>query len=568
MNASVKGRQLALASLYPTWEPRTLDQALSHAAKQWPNNEFIVSEQRSYTYQEIDEWAARLAGGLIASGVNPGDHVALLMANYPEFVAIKFAISRVGAVAVPINFLNRRDELAYVLKQSDARCLITMNAFRDLNYLQMLDDIEPRWRGAGNNEVLPELRSVFVFSTGDTLPHNVREFNELEGEQALGSKGDPLVDSDIIYTSGTTGGPKGVLLSHEMLLRAAFGSVHGRAFNLGRRILFSLPMYHVFGYVEGLLAAMLVGGAAIIQRQFTPHDTLAAVAKHSAEDLLLIPTMTMAVIEQMKSDTYDVSSVKAMLSSGGKSPAGIWELIYQCFGDIEVTTGYGMTEATASSTVTRPDDPLSRLISTNGRLRDIGIAAPADNDGKLVNYRVVDTETGETLPPGSMGELRMRGFGVTRGYYNKPVETAEAFDSEGWFRTGDLGTLDEDGYLTLKGRTKESYRCGGELVLPLEVETALAAHPAVNEVHVVAIPDQRMGEVGVACVVRADDTHVDEQELIDLCKQNLARFKVPKHILFFRLEDIPTTPTGRPRKFLLVERVINRLNETAKEASL
>ena len=180
----------------------------------------------------------------------------------------------------------------------------------------------------------------------------------------------------------------------------------------------------------------------------------------------------------------------------------------------------------------------------------------------------MDTETGETLPPGSMGELRMRGFGVTCGYYNKPVETAEAFDSEGWFRTGDLGTLDEDGYLTLKGRTKESYRCGGELVLPLEVETALAAHPAVNEVHVVAIPDQRMGEVGVACVVRADDTHVDEQELIDLCKQNLARFKVPKHILFFRLEDIPTTPTGRPRKFLLVERVINRLNETAKEASL
>lgn len=568
MNASVKGRQLALASLYPTWEPRTLDQALSHAAKQWPNNEFIVSEQRSYTYQEIDEWAARLAGGLIASGVNPGDHVALLMANYPEFVAIKFAISRVGAVAVPINFLNRRDELAYVLKQSDARCLITMNAFRDLNYLQMLDDIEPRWRGAGNNEVLRELRSVFVFSTGDALPHNVREFNELEGEQAWGSKGDPLADSDIIYTSGTTGGPKGVLLSHEMLLRAAFGSVYGRAFNLGRRILFSLPMYHVFGYVEGLLAAMLVGGAVIIQRQFTPHDTLAAVAKYSAEDLLLIPTMTMAVIEQMKSDTYDVSSVKAMLSSGGKSPAGIWELIYQRFGDIEVTTGYGMTEATASSTVTRPDDPLSRLISTNGRLRDIGIATPAENDGKLVNYRVVDTETGETLPPGSMGELRMRGFGVTRGYYNKPVETAEAFDSEGWFRTGDLGTLDEDGYLTLKGRTKESYRCGGELVLPLEVETALAAHPAVNEVHVVAIPDQRMGEVGVACVVRADDTHVDDQELIDLCKQNLARFKVPKHILFFLLEDIPTTSTGRPRKFLLVERVINRLNETAKEGSL
>jgi len=568
MNASVKDRQAELALLYPIWEPRTLDQALTHAAKQWPDNEFIVSEQRSYTYKEIDDWSARLAGGLIAKGINPGDHVALVMANYPEFVAIKFAISRIGAVAVPINFLNRRDELAYVLKQSDARCLITMNAFRDLNYLQMLDEIEPQWRGMGGGKELPELRSVFVFSTGEVLPQDVHGFGELEGEQMHGSKGDPRADSDIIYTSGTTGGPKGVLLSHEMLLRAAFGSVYGRAFNLRRRILFSLPMYHVFGYVEGLLAALLVGGTAIIQRQFTPHDTLTAVEKYGAEDLLLIPTMTMAVIEQMKSHSYDVSSVTAMLSSGGKSPAGIWELIYQYFGDIEVTTGYGMTEATASSTVTRPDDPLSRLICTNGRLRDVGIAAPADNDGKLVNYRVVDTETDETLPPGSMGELRMRGFGVTRGYYNKPIETAEAFDSEGWFRTGDLGTLDEEGYLTLKGRTKESYRCGGELVLPLEVEMVLAAHPAVNEVHVVAIPDQRMGEVGVACVVRADDTHVDDQVLIDLCKKNLARFKVPKHILFLPLEDIPTTPTGRPRKFLLAERVINLLNETAREATL
>lgn len=566
MNASVKDRQAELALLYPRWEPRTLDQALTHAAKQWPDNEFIVSEQRSYSYKEIDDWSARLAGGLIARGINLGDHVALVMANYPEFVAIKFAISRIGAVAVPINFLNRRDELAYVLKQSDARCLITMNAFRDLNYLQMLDEIEPQWRGMDGGKELPELRSVFVFSTGEALPQDVHGFGELEGEQMHGSKGDPQADSDIIYTSGTTGGPKGVLLSHDMLLRAAFGSVYGRAFNLRRRILFSLPMYHVFGYVEGLLAAMLVGGAVIIQRQFTPHDTLNAVEKYGAEDLLLIPTMTMAVIEQMKSHSYDVSSVKAMLSSGGKSPAGIWELIYQYFGDIEVTTGYGMTEATASSTVTRPDDPLSRLICTNGRLRDVGIAAPADNDGKLVNYRVVDTETGETLPPGSMGELRMRGFGVTRGYYNKPIETAEAFDSEGWFRTGDLGTLDEEGCLTLKGRTKESYRCGGELVLPLEVEMVLAAHPAVNEVHVVAIPDQRMGEVGVACVVRADDTHVDDQVLIDLCKKNLARFKVPKHILFLPLEDIPTTPTGRPRKFLLAERVRNLLNETAREA--
>lgn len=547
-------RQAALEQAKPAWNPLTLDQALSLAASEWPDNEFVVSERGCFSYRALDQWVTELAVGLVSKGVRKGDHVALLMANYPEFVALKFAIARAGAVAVPINFMNRRDELKYVLEQSEAVCLITMDRFRDLNYLDMLDEISPEWSLTNRLSALPKRPSVFVFSTGNQpLPAGVSTLADLKGEGDIPKEGDPASVSDIIYTSGTTGGPKGVMLTHDMLLRAAYGSAYARAFVARQRILFSLPLYHVYGYVEGLLAALQVGGAVVIQEQFDPDSTLQAIDRYKVDDILLIPTMTLALLEQLKNKEYPLSSLKSMLSSGGKAPETIWEDIYQAFGAIEVTTGYGMTEATASSTVTRPDDPVSRLKTTNGRLRDVGVAGESSIDGKLVRYRVVDANTNEVLKANAIGELRMKGIGVTTGYYNKPEETAAAFDAEGWFRTGDLGVLDEHGYITLKGRTKESYRCGGELVLPLEVESVLTAHESIAEAHVVALPDDRMGEVGVACIIKQPNADLSEEALAEFCRSRMARFKVPRHFLFLSPEDIPVTPTGRPRKFLLAQ---------------
>ena len=547
-------RQAALEQAKPAWNPLTLDQALSLAASEWPDNEFVVSERGCFSYRALDQWVTELAVGLVSKGVRKGDHVALLMANYPEFVALKFAIARAGAVAVPINFMNRRDELKYVLEQSDAVCLITMDRFRDLNYLDMLDEISPEWSSTNRLSALPKRPFVFVFSTGNQpLPAGVSTLADLKGEGDIPKEGDPASVSDIIYTSGTTGGPKGVMLTHDMLLRAAYGSAYARAFVARQRILFSLPLYHVYGYVEGLLAALQVGGAVVIQEQFDPDSTLQAIDRYKVDDILLIPTMTLALLEQLKNKEYPLSSLKSMLSSGGKAPETIWEDIYQAFGAIEVTTGYGMTEATASSTVTRPDDSVSRLKTTNGRLRDVGVAGESSIDGKLVRYRVVDANTNEVLKANAIGELRMKGIGVTTGYYNKPEETAAAFDAEGWFRTGDLGVLDEHGYITLKGRTKESYRCGGELVLPLEVESVLTAHESIAEAHVVALPDDRMGEVGVACIIKQPNADLSEEALAEFCRSRMARFKVPRHFLFLSPEDIPVTPTGRPRKFLLAQ---------------
>jgi fatty-acyl-CoA synthase len=262
--------------------------------------------------------------------------------------------------------------------------------------------------------------------------------------------------------------------------------------------------------------------------------------------------MTLALLDELRRTSYDLSSLHAVLSSGGRAPSYLWKQIIELLQPAELTTGYGMTEVTASSTVTAPDDPLQRLLTTNGRLRDVGPAGDPDNGGYLVRYRVVDPDSGQELPADQIGELQARGIGVTAGYYNKPEATAQAFTPDGWLHTGDLGALSADGYVTLMGRTKESYRCGGEQVLPTEAEDLLVTHPAVLQAHVVPVPDERMGEVGVAYIVLRAGASTGADELTDFCAQRLARFKVPRHVLFMDAADIPSTPSGRARKFLLI----------------
>ena len=560
--APVAERQRALRARYPAWQARTLDAQLDRCVQEFADRPLVVTDDRQWTYREMQAWSERLAAGLVACGVRPGDHVALLMANFPEFVAAKFAVARAGAVAVPINFLNRRDELGYVLRQSDAVLLITMDRFRNLDYLQFLDELMPGWPQQGGGNAFPKLQQVVVHSPESrALPPQALTLDTFGKGLPLPCVQHPGPHSncDIIYTSGTTGSPKGVMITHDMMLRTAFGSAWGRAFEDGRRILFSLPMYHVYGYVEGLLASLFVGGAIVPQTKFDPLDTLQGIEQHQATDVLLIPTMTLALIDELKKTRYPLTSLRSVISSGGRSPAYIWQQILEYLHPEEITTGYGMTEVTASSTVTRPDDPMERLLSSNGRLRDIGPAGDPDLGHRLVVYRVVDPETGRDVEPGETGELLAKGPGVTSGYYNKPEATADAFTADGWLHTGDLGRLDADDYLTLLGRRKESYRCGGELVMPSEAEDLLVTHPSVLQAHVVPVPDERMGEVGVAFVVLREEPATTPQALLDFCAHNLARFKVPRHVLPIRAEDIPVTPSGRARKFLLVQMALQTL---------
>ncbi len=547
----------------------TLDGLLEKNAREYPSRPFVLTDDQSWTYAQMYDWAKRLAAGLRGCGVKPGNHVALLMANFPEYVALKFAISLVGAVAVPINFLNKRDELGYVLKQSDAVMLITMDSFRGLAYLEFLDELAPNWETHGGGKFFPMLKKVIVFDTG-------------EGDEEIAQRGLDSLDqfgngfewskidhpgsatpSDIIYTSGTTGFPKGVILSHDMLLRTAFGSAWARGFEDGRRILFSLPLYHVYGYVEGLLACMFVGGAVIPQLKFDPSDTLSAIDNHQASDILLIPAMTLGLIAMQKNSNHPLRSLRSVLSSGARAPTTIWQQILDHLHPMEVTTGYGMTEVTASSTVTRPTDGIERWLHSNGRLRDVGPAGEPALGQRLVVYRVIDPESGLEMPRGQIGELQAKGPGVTQGYYNKSAETDAAFTSDGWLHTGDLGSIDEDDYISLVGRLKESYRCGGEQVMPTEVEDLLLTHPSVLQAHVVAVADERMGEVGVAFVVLTEKSDCQTSELHALCAERLARFKIPKHFLFVGSSDIPVTPSGRARKFLLSQLASESLGLTA-----
>jgi len=554
---TVAMRQADIRGRFPAWEAKTLDQALDFAAAEFPNRPYVITDDRSWTYREIQIWSEQMAAGLVSAGVKPGEHVGLLMANYPEFVAIKFAIARVGAVAVPINFLNRRDELGYVLGQSDSVMLITMDRFRNLDYLEFLDQLAPGWEQSGGGQAYPRLRQVVVFPTSEnpvrTGARTLLDMVSQAPEWTSLPHAPAQSNSDIIYTSGTTGSPKGVMLSHDMMLRAAFGSAWGRAFETGHRILFSLPMYHVYGYVEGMLSVLFVGGAIVPQLKFDAKATLQGITDYQATDVLLIPTMTLTLLDELKKNQYDLSTLHSILSSGGRSPSYIWQEIFDLMQPRELTTGYGMTEVTASTTVTRPDDPMLRLLTTNGRLRDVGPAGDPTHGGKLVAYKVVNPETGLEVLPGEVGELLAKGYGVTSGYYNKPEATAEAFTSDGWLITGDLGRIDAEGYLTLAGRRKESYRCGGEQVLPSEVEDLLVTHPDVVQAHIVPVSDDRMGEAGAAFVVLRPKATVLPQELIDFCSQRLARFKVPKYVLPILAEELPTTPSGRARKFLLVQ---------------
>ena len=556
---SVQDRQAALSRRFPEWRPLTLAEMLDAAAEEFPDRPYLITDQRTWTYREMAQWVRQLAGGLVIAGVRPGEHVALVMANYPAFAALKFAIAAVGAVAVPVNILNRRDELAYVLRQSRAVMLVTMDRFRDLDYLGMLDEIAPGWETEGRGTALPDLRSVAVFRAEGDGRVGATTFENLQGGAVDLPRGDPAAPADIIYTSGTTGSPKGVVLTHDMLLRAAFGSAYARAFEDGRRIHFSLPMNHVYGYVEGLLAALFVGGAIVPHLKFDPCETLRAIERHRVTDLLLIPTMTLAVLDALADTPVDTASLKGMLSSGGRTPPGLWDRILATFDGIEITTGYGMSECTASTTVTRPDDPADRLKTTNGRLRDVGPAGDPAIGNRIVDYRVVDPQSGAVLAPGEVGELMARGPGVTTGYFDKPEATAEAFDAEGWLHTGDLGRIDADGYLSLVGRVKESYRCGGEQVTPSEIEAVLMGHPSVLQAYVAPVPDDRMGEIGIAFIVTRPGCVLEPQVLINWCAERLARFKVPRHILAIKVEDVPLTPSGRPRKFLLSRAAIERL---------
>ena len=544
-------RREALAAQHPEWEVRTISGQLDKAAQTDADKLLVIGNSRNYSYKEIVDWSRQLASSMIAMGISPGDRVAIDLANFPEFVALKYAIARAGAVCVPCNYLLRGGELAYVLSQSGAKMLVTMDVFRGHDYLadlerpEGLETVVVIASGEGNGDFGSDLslQELCNASTQESDAELVRREAATDGNDI----------SDIIYTSGTTGRSKGVMLTHDMVLRTAYSSALTRAFDDGRRILFAMPMYHVFGYVECLIAATFVGGAIIPQAVFDPHEMLEIAEKQKANEIVAVPMMTMKLIEAARERGFDSQHLHTIFNSGGINPPSIWAEINDVLRPRETVTGYGMTETTASTTCTLPEDDESRLLTCNGGYKLAGVSGDPNIGGRVAEYKAIDPVTGSDLPSGQEGELVTRGPIVTNGYYNKPGETKGAFTPDGWLRTGDLGLISADGYLTLTGRIKETYRCNGEMVMPKEIEDLFSDHPSLAQALVVGIPDPRVGEAGCLCIVPKPGAKPDTDALIALCAKHLARFKVPRHVLLLDASDIPLTVIGRPQKFKLAQ---------------
>jgi fatty-acyl-CoA synthase len=566
-------RRKELDDRHRPWRPLTLAGLLDDVAAKFPGRPFVITEQETLSYGELARRSAGLARGLIERGVQPGERVALVLPNGTDMIAARFAVARAGAVAVPISFRLHAGELAGVLGLARPAALITMEQFREIDALAALDRIVPGWDGEPDRpaSTVPGLRLIVTVPDGTprrpqgpgavTLRAlDLGPRDDLDAEIAARAAAATAQDlATIFYTSGTTGLPKGVLSTHDMELRSAYGSAYARAFEDGRRILFALPLNHVFAYVEGLLAAMFVAGSVVVQPVFDPAASLAAIERHRAGEALFVPTMSLAIVEVARKSAFDLSSLHSVMSAASSAPASLWNDLSEVLGVPQLVTAYGMSETSAATTFTRPGGPVDDLVHTVGWPKPAGIAGEPALDGGLAEYKAVDQVTGADLPRGREGELVARGPIVSSGYFEQPEATAAAIMPGGWLRSGDLGYVREDGALVLTGRAKDVYKCGGELVMPTEVEACLTRHPGIVQAYVVGVPDPRMGEVGCAWIVPAEQAGLDAEEVIGYCRTELARFKVPAYVLFTTADQLPLTVSGKVQKFKLAERAAGEL---------
>jgi fatty-acyl-CoA synthase len=555
LTTSIEARRESLRQRFPVWRPRTLAGWLDFCADEYRSRPLVLADDTRLSYADVAAESRRLADGLAALGIVPGDRVGMIIANYPEFVTVKFAIARVGAIAVPFNYFYRHDELCYVLSDAGCRVLVSMTGFRGLDYQSMLDGIMPGW-----DSPTPETACRVVLLDTDGLARpgcptvaGLAAFGEENRGVSDGLVVDPDSASDMLYTSGTTGSPKGVLVSHDAVLRTAYASALTRAYEDGRRTLFSLPCYHMFGYIEGLLSVMFVGGAIVPLTTFSAEGYFAGIERHRASDILCVPTMAVALVESSGRAHYDLGSLNAILCGSAPAPIWLWRQMEKDIGVSEIVTGYGMTEAGGAMTLTRPEDPLHLSSETVGKPKMAGAASVPGTDA-LVVYKTVDPETGEDLPIGETGELVSSGPTAMLGYWNRSEETAATL-RDGWLFSGDLGRVRADGYLQVTGRRKELYKSGGELVMPKEIEDLLAARDEISQVYAVGLVDDRWGEIGCVVVVPVAESTLTEDDVLNICRAKLARFKVPKRVVFYRAEDLPTTPTGKVQKHKLVEQL-------------
>jgi fatty-acyl-CoA synthase len=532
----------------------TIGQCLDRVAATYPDDEFLVSlpQELRFTYAEFVKVVDRAAKSFLKLGIRRGDRVALWSINNYEWVVAQFATARIGAILVNVNPVYRTHELEYVLKESRARALLLIESFKSSNYLEMFYEVCPEARKCQPGQLdswrFPHLKSV-IFIGSEQHPGLLtrRGFAELGDELddvALRAEERELDLDDVIniqYTSGTTGFPKGVLLSHNNILNNA-ATVAG-VLNLGPtdRVCVPVPFYHCFGMVIGNLGALTRGATIVIPSpSFEPTATLQAIQDERCTVLHGVPTMFIAMLEDAGFEEYDLGTLRSGIMAGAPCPIELMRKVVERMHMQDVLIAYGQTEASPATTMARIEDSLERRVSTVGRV------LPHQE------LKVVDPKTGKTVPYGEPGELCFRGYQVMVGYDNLPDATEEAIDGHGWLHSGDLGTMDDEGYVRITGRIKNMIIRGGENVFPREIEEFLHTLDVVADVQVLGVPDERFGEEIVACVrVSPDHKAPTPQGFRDLCKGKIAHFKIPRYWMV--VEEYPLTVTGKVQKFKLRE---------------
>jgi fatty-acyl-CoA synthase len=536
----------------------TFAQVLDRTAEQHGHRDALVFPWLDYrcSYADFRAEVRQVARALLESGVRRGDHVGIWATNWPQWVVVQFATAYIGAVLVNINPAYRAHELQYVLQQADVGTLFLTDRFKSSDYLELLRVVCPElgeadWDGlmAAN---CPRLRRVVCIKPsahpGVIGWDHFRDLRTVvrDVEFAL-TVGEVTAEdvANIQFTSGTTGFPKGAMLTHRNLLMNAYHTGRRMAFSEQDRLAIPVPFYHCFGCVMGTLMCAIYGAAMVVPAEsFDPLATLQAIQDERCTGLYGVPTMFIAELNHPRFAEFDLRSLRTGVMAGSPCPIEVMRAVGGRMGATEMTIGYGLTEASPIITQTATTDDLEHRVATVGRL------IPG------VEARIVAPGSLEPLPAGQQGELIARGHGIMKGYYNKPAETAAAITPDGWLHSGDLAVETPDGYYRITGRIKDMIIRGGENVYPREIEEYLHAHPAVLDVQVVGLPDERYGEEVCAWVRLRPGAALTEEQLKDHCRGKIAHYKVPRYVIF--VEEYPTTVTGKVQKFRLRELGVER----------
>jgi fatty-acyl-CoA synthase len=515
---------------------RSVAQVLEDRAREHPDRVFLIFGDRRLTYRQVDARASAIAAALHELGVEPGDRIALDLPNWPEFVIAMFAAARLGAVIVPLNPRYTVPELQYMLRHSEATVVICAENFNGIDYLQLFENFLT---------ALPDLQYLVTVGEEDLwYDDRIYQFEDLESSGAGRAVPAPAIDPArdtyaIVYTSGTMGKPKGVALTHEDLLLTAAATADAITLAQDDVVFGIATVFHVFGLGPGVLGTLLAGASLVLQEQFEPDRALDLIERHRVTVHYGVPTVYITEMRENERARRDLSSLRAGIVAG--APIGD-ELVRRIRAELcpGLCVAYSLTETSSTVAMTRLDDPEDKAVFTVGR--------PLPG----TEVRILDLD-GTVLPEESLGEIAIRGPGVMKGYYRQPGETAHSFDDDGFFLTGDLGMIDEDGYLHIVGRRKELIIRGGFNVYPREVEDRLHAHPAVMDVTVVGLPHDVLGEQVCACILPVEGAIVTGEEIKDWCRSTLADYKVPDIVRFF--DSFPLTGSGKVRRVELARMV-------------